>query len=98
LEEQQELGIAAAFFPGLMSRAGNMAGWDHALDFMNRGIQAEIDLMERYQDHPLSGFGLFDLVGFPKVREWEEKYLPAESLTKYQKSMGLYDPGSKRDG
>jgi hypothetical protein len=32
------------------------------------------------------------MVGFPKVREWEEKYLPKEQMDKYEKSGGLYEP------
>jgi hypothetical protein len=39
-----------------------------------------------------AGFGVFDLVGFPKVSDWEEKYLPKEYLEKYDKSIGVYDP------
>jgi 2-methylisocitrate lyase-like PEP mutase family enzyme len=92
LEEQQELGLAAAFYPGLIAEPGYYASWNYAVDFMKRGVQAQADLVERYKDHPLYGFRLFDFVGFPKVREWEEKYLSAEALKKYEKSMGLYEP------
>ena len=42
---------------------------------------------------PAGWFGVFDLVGFPKVREWEEKYLSAEQLERYSGSLGLYEPG-----
>ena len=98
LEAQQELGLAAAFFPRLMAQAGYVASWDYAIDFMKRGVQAEIDFKEQYKGHPIYGFGLFDLVGFPKVRELEEKYLPKEAMTKYQRSMGLYEPGGERSG
>ena len=35
----------------------------------------------------------FDLVGFPQVREWEEKYLPPEEMDKYAHSIGAYTPG-----
>jgi hypothetical protein len=35
-------------------------------------------------------------LGFPKILEWEEKYLPPEELTKYEKSQGLYDPTASR--
>ncbi|MBI2906046.1 MAG: isocitrate lyase/PEP mutase family protein [Chloroflexi bacterium] len=92
IDEQQELGLAAAFIPRMMAQAGVMASWDYASDFLKRGVKAEMDLRERYKDHPLAGYGWFDLVGFPTVRQWEEKYLPAESLQKYEKSAGLYDP------
>jgi len=35
---------------------------------------------------------MFDLVGFPQVAEWEQRYLPAEWLAKYEDSIGGYDP------
>ena len=38
---------------------------------------------------------VFDVVGFPKVFEWEEKYLPAEDVQqRYEGSVGGYDPRS----
>lgn len=83
LQEQQELGLSAAFYPRLICQASWVASWDYAMDFMKRGVEAEIDFIERYKDHPLFGWGIFNLVGFPKIRELEEKYLPAESLKKY---------------
>jgi 2,3-dimethylmalate lyase len=95
LQEQQEMGIAAALFPSLIVRAGYYGSWDHAFDFMRRGVQAENDALERYKDHPLYDFRIFDFIGFPKVREWEDKYLPEESRSKYEKSIGLYEPKKK---
>lgn len=93
VEEQQELGLSAAFYPRLMMEAGCVASWDYATDFLKRGVQAHIEFRERYKNHPAALYQLFDLVGFPKVREMEEKYLPPEALKKYEKSMGLYEPG-----
>lgn len=96
LEEQQELGLAAAFYPALIADAGIVASWDYATDFIKRGVQADIDFTESFKNHPMSRFGQFDLVGFGKIREWEEKYLPREALEKYKKSMGMYEPGAAR--
>jgi 2-methylisocitrate lyase-like PEP mutase family enzyme len=95
LEEMEKLGLAAAFYPGLAALAGMIASWDFLQDFHKRGVQAEREFIQRTKDHPLGGLRFFDLVGFPKVREWEEKYLPKEQLTKYEKSLGLYDPTEK---
>jgi hypothetical protein len=44
------------------------------------------------QDHPLGSFRVFDLTGFPKVREWEQQYLSPERLAKYDQSIGAYEP------
>jgi hypothetical protein len=40
----------------------------------------------------MRGFGSFDLAGFPKVVEWEKKYLPKEKIEAYEESIGVYDP------
>ena len=95
LEEMQKLGLSAAFYPALAAFAGMIASWDFLQDFQKRGVQAEQELLQRTKGHPLGGLRFFDLVGFPEVREWEEKYLPKEQLTKYEQSLGLYDPTDK---
>ena len=95
LEEMQKLGLSAAFYPALAAFAGMIASWDFLQDFQQRGVQAEQELLQRTKGHPLGGLRFFDLVGFPEVREWEEKYLPKEQLTKYEQSQGLYDPTDK---
>ncbi len=46
----------------------------------------------KVKEHPASWQKIYDLVDFPKIREWEEKYLPKEELKKYEKSSGLYEP------
>lgn len=91
----EKLGLNAAFYPGLAAFAGMIASWDFLQDFQKRSVQAEQELLQRTKDHPLGGLRFFNLVGFPEVREWEEKYLPKEQLTKYEKSLGLYHPTHK---
>jgi len=91
LQELQDLGMCMTL--GIMPfHVGNIASWDMLLTVKQQGLGPWLAWREKYKDHPMSQFGIFDLVGFPKVREWEEKYLPKEQLTKYDKSMGLYDP------
>ena len=48
---------------------------------------------EKYKDHPLANLRHFEFLGFDKLREWEEQYLPAEAVSKYEKSVGVYEPG-----
>jgi 2-methylisocitrate lyase-like PEP mutase family enzyme len=99
LDELQALGYAAAFYPGLIAGAGLRASWEYAHDFKARGVQAEADWAAREWKYPMPH--MFDLVGFPQVAEWEQKYLPAAWLEKYETSIGGYDPrgtsGSKRE-
>ena len=94
VEAMEAMGLAAAFFPGLIASPGLTASWDFAHDFQGRGVVALNELSERNQNHAMANFGMFDLMGFPQVREWEELYLPKEQVeAKYATSSGLYDPG-----
>lgn len=93
--ELEALGVGVAFYPAHGHMAGNIANWDFLVDFRKRGPQAEAELKARTAGHPLAGFGLFDFVGFPKVRELEERYLPEADKEKYKRSTGMYTPGRK---
>jgi 2-methylisocitrate lyase-like PEP mutase family enzyme len=93
IKEIEQMGMAAVFIPRLIARAGYLASWDFLMDFNKRGIQAEVDLLERTKDHPLTGLKLFDLLGFGEVRRMEEKYLPEDTSLWYEQSIGLYEPG-----
>jgi 2-methylisocitrate lyase-like PEP mutase family enzyme len=90
LDELHKMGYAGAFYPGLIRGAGVRASWDYAHDFMARGVEAQIEWQARETQFPMPH--MFDLVGFPQVAEWEEKYLPAEQLKRYEDSIGGYDP------
>jgi len=69
-------------------RATMVAVWDYAADLKARGAQAEIDFEERLIGHPMGAFHEF--AGFPKIKELEAKYLPAEEVKKkYEQSTGL---------
>ncbi len=88
--EMKALGLSLSLsFP---SKAATVALYDFLTDFRARGQEAVAELAEKTKDHPLGGFGTFDLAGFPQVQEWERKYLPPEKIEAYDKSLGLYDP------
>jgi 2-methylisocitrate lyase-like PEP mutase family enzyme len=91
-EELQALGLAVAFYPGAAFQAANVAAWDYLHDFKQRGVQALVEFQERTRGHPLAGFGVNDLVGFPALREREEHYLPAGAMEKYDQSSSVYTP------
>ena len=89
-KEMQELGL---IMPSChISNIGSIAMYDFLVDFQQRGLDAHNEFNRKFQNHPLGGFGVFDVAGFPKVVEWEKKYLPSEDLEKYERSIGMYDP------
>ncbi len=89
-QEYQELGICMDYF--FPTACGSISTYDYMLDFQERGQQAVAEYKERSKGHPLGGFGIFDLTGFGKVAEWEEKYLNPEKIEGYDQSLGMYDP------
>jgi 2-methylisocitrate lyase-like PEP mutase family enzyme len=91
-EELQVLGYAVAFYPGAAWTVANMATWDYLHDLRQRGVQALVDFQERTRGHPLASFRINDLLGFPALREREQRYLPAEQMAKYDRSSGVYTP------
>jgi 2,3-dimethylmalate lyase len=91
LEQLQELGMSMTvgiqFF-----KSGVLAYWDFLMKMKEHGLDPWVEFSEEMKDHPVGGFNITDLLGFPKIREWEDKYLPPEELSKYEQSFGLYDP------
>jgi len=90
-QEMIDLGLCMAGSVHI-SRIGMVAMHDFLVDYQKRGMDAFNEFMTNTADHPLGLFGIFDLVGFPQVLEWEKKYLPAEQLEKYENTIGMYDP------
>jgi 2-methylisocitrate lyase-like PEP mutase family enzyme len=89
-EEYKELGLC---LPSThISNVGTIAMYDFLLDFKKRGVAAHEEFKQRTKDHPMGNFGIFDLTGFPRVAEWETKYLSAEKRQHYDSSLGIYDP------
>jgi 2-methylisocitrate lyase-like PEP mutase family enzyme len=89
-QEYKELGLCMAV--SHISKVGSVAMYDYLVELKTKGIRVHGEFMERTKSHPLGGHGNHDLTGFPKVVEWEKKYLPPEQLDKYDSSTGLYDP------
>ena len=92
LKELETLGMAASFNPGLIAGAGVRASWEFAHAYME-GREAVQEFNARVAGnyrHEMPH--MFDIVGFPEVAEWEQQYLPADQLKKYEDSIGGYDP------
>ncbi|MFH1480933.1 MAG: isocitrate lyase/PEP mutase family protein [Pseudomonadota bacterium] len=89
-KEMQEMGLCmAACF---VNYVGLMAMYDFLVKVKEQGFDYCSEFMAKHRSHPMGHFGAFDLAGFPKVVEWEKKYLTPEKLDKYESSIGLYDP------
>lgn len=62
--------------------------WDYAVDFKQRGAQAEIDFQKRLAQHPMGKY--HEMAGFPQMKALEAEYLPAENIKKkYDGTTGL---------
>jgi hypothetical protein len=91
LAEFTELGLCLTL--GVMFfEAGLIADYEMLKNMKEKGLEYWYDWREKAQGHPASWQRIYDLVGFPEVRAWEEKYLPQEQLGKYDRSGGLYEP------
>jgi 2-methylisocitrate lyase-like PEP mutase family enzyme len=88
--EMKELGLCMAVCH--VSQVASVAMYDFLVEFKKRGLEAYLEFRRKTESHPLGGFRVFDLAGFPKVVEWEKKYLSPEKMEKYEQSLGVYDP------
>src|SRR5262249_17497294 len=87
-EDFAEMGYKAMHVSLAGLRATMQATWDYAVDLKARGAQAEIDFQKKLKQHPMGAYHQF--AGFQKMREREEKYLPAEAMKKkYEGAVGL---------
>lgn len=89
-QELEELGFCMTGCH--ISHIASVAMYDFLVDCKKRGMVAYHEFRKKTENHPMGGFGVFDLAGFPKVVEWEKKYLPEGTLEKYEDTLGLYDP------
>lgn len=95
-EEYKELGLCMAICH--IFEVGSIAMYDFLVELRKRGIVAVNEFRQKARSHPLGEFGTLDLTGFPKVAEWEKKYLSSDQLKKYDSTIGVYDPRAGRKG
>lgn len=91
LEQLQEWGVSMTG-GAMVPSVGLMAVWDLLLKMHREGIAPYHDMIEKTQQHPLGGFGFFDLTGFPRVQELEQQFLHQPSQDRLEGSIGEYDP------
>jgi len=93
LKELNQLGLCMTL--GLMYfEAGLVADWDMLVNLKEKGLEYFYEWRAAHQNHPARWQKIYDMVGFPAVRRWEEKYLPEQNLERYEKSQGIYEPGA----
>ena len=86
LEEMQALGIAVAITAGALMRTALAAMHDLAVQLRDEGPMAEARFMEKFSKHPLGDLHTF--AGFDRIRAWEQQFLSAEAMRKYEDSVG----------
>jgi 2-methylisocitrate lyase-like PEP mutase family enzyme len=60
--------------------------------YRERGADAFNEFMAEAKARPQDTFAYLELTGFPAVLEIEKRFLPADQLSKYEHSLGEYDP------
>jgi len=91
LEELQEFGFCMAI-GNHFYKAGVVAMWDILVRMKNEGLGPWNQFLRDTKDHPMGGYGSFDLTGYPEIAAWEEDYLPASQKPDYRDPDALYDP------
>jgi hypothetical protein len=97
LDEYQQLGVCIALYPVMAATSGLQAAWELLCDFKSRGSQALLDWGARAAKSPFGQPDTKALLGFEKIRELEEQFIPAESRRDYANTWGhrtTYEGGS----
>lgn len=85
-EQMQSMGIRLTITAGAMMRTALAAMHDLAVQLRDEGPLAEARFIERFASHPLGDLHTF--AGFDQIRAWEQQFLSAESMRKYNDSVG----------
>ena len=80
LEELQEAGAAAAWYPALTTMAGLQASWDFLSDFQDRGTAAIDDFLAAAAQSKWGVATNGGILGADRIRAMEDKYLPDRPL------------------
>lgn len=85
-DELQSMGFDIVIYPGLSMQATMYGLLSHVPAVKEHGVAEITRLGEEMQEIPFEG--MHEFAGFPKVVEWEKKYLPEEEQEKYQDTLG----------
>ncbi len=86
MSQIKELGYSL-IVTGAFYQAAGRAVWDFATALKQDGVSAMRNLNQSMKGHPLENMHAF--AGFAEIRQMEEKYLPAQEVTrKYAETIG----------
>jgi 2-methylisocitrate lyase-like PEP mutase family enzyme len=88
LPEYEELGVRIALYPVMAATSGLQAAWELLCDFKQRGTIALREWDARVARNPWGRPDTKALLGADKIREIEERYLPAGQRRDYASTWG----------
>ena len=72
----------------LAASAGLQASWHVLNDFKTRGVQALTDWRAQVEASPYGAMNFAQITGAAKVRELEERFMPADAQRDYANTWG----------
>jgi 2-methylisocitrate lyase-like PEP mutase family enzyme len=91
--ELESMGYELVIFGLQMVRIASVAMYDFARTLKVDGIAADLDVLEKVKGTPFEDW--YSFTGFDRIRQQEERYLPAQELSKYETGPeSYYQPGS----
>jgi 2-methylisocitrate lyase-like PEP mutase family enzyme len=88
LGEYERLGLRIALYPVMAATSGLQAAWELLCDFKARGSAALMEWDARASASKWGRPNVRALLGADKIREIEERYLPAGQLRDYSSTWG----------
>jgi 2-methylisocitrate lyase-like PEP mutase family enzyme len=92
LTSREIVDLGITFTSVHIARVAAIAIYDFLKQYREQGEDAYNAFVAQTRDHPLGGFRIFDMTGFPRILEMEREFLPADTTDKYENSLGTYDP------
>lgn len=101
--EFEQLGARIALYPTIFATAGMQASWTVMNDFFERGPAAFEEFASQIRASKWGPANQRELVGYDRVREIEERFLPESSQRDYESTWGHLgvlnrEPGAGRRG
>ena len=87
-EEYEKLGATIVLYPTLASSVGLQAAWHALHDLKERGTDALADIAARAQESPYGRAELRRIVGFERIQEIEDAFLPQSQRRNYKDTWG----------
>jgi 2-methylisocitrate lyase-like PEP mutase family enzyme len=88
LEELERLGVRVALYPVMAATIGMQASWEVLNDFKKRGTAAIHDWDRRAAANPYGTVSVAKLIGMPKIRELEDRFLTDDKKRDYETTWG----------